>query len=126
MERPRYMTFDIKNYDSELSMMVEVGNVLAALARNDYECLFYYEDCGIYVLKFADKDRSLGTPYFAYITEDDELDLDWLREHRENENEKEGKLVPSIDELADTCDACQIDTPTAKQQSGKFDKSWKV
>ena len=109
MERPRYMTFDIKNYDSELTMMVEVGNVLAALARNDYECLFYYDDCGIYVLQFADKDRSLGSPRFAYITEDDELELDWLRNHKE-----EGETVPSIDELADTCDACQIDTPTAK------------
>lgn len=112
MEGPRYMTFDIKNYDSELTMMVEVGNVLAALARNDYECLFYYEDCGIYVLKFADKDRSLGSPRFAYITEDDEFDLDWLRERRENK--EEGETVSSIDELADTCDACQIDTPTAK------------
>lgn len=112
MEKPRYMSFDIKNYDSELTMMVEVGNVLAALVRNDYECLFRYEDCGIYVLEYADKDRSLGSPYFAYITEDDELELNWLRNHRENE--KEGRLEPSIDELADTCDACQIDTPTAK------------
>lgn len=109
MEGPRHMSFDIKNYDSELTMMVEIGNVLAALVRNDYECLFRYEDCGIYVLEFADKDRSLGSPHFAYITEDDELELNWLRNHKE-----EGETVPSIDELADTCDACQIDTPTAK------------
>lgn len=108
MERPRHMSFDIKNYDSELTMMVEVGNVLAALVRNDYECLFRYEDCGIYVLEFADKDRSLGSPYFAYITEDDELGLNWLRE-RERE---EGST--SIDELVDTYNIEEMDTPTGK------------
>ena len=30
MEERHYIAFDIKNYDSELNLMVEVGNVLAA------------------------------------------------------------------------------------------------
>ena len=82
MERPCYMSFDIRNYKNEQAMMADISTVMATLVRNDYECLFYYDDCGIYVLQYANHNRELGTPYFEYMTEDEEFELNSLREDK--------------------------------------------
>lgn len=96
MEERHYIAFDIKNYDSELNLMVEVGNVLAAFARNDYQCLFYYEDSGIYILEYARKPYTYGGPSYMLVSENE-------REMVEDKRYGNG------------CDSCEIstDSPTA-------------
>ena len=102
--KARYMSFDIQNYENETMMMLEVGNVMAALVRNGYQCLFRYEDCGIYILEYAEGNREYGAYRFMYVSPEEEEDVYFRRENPS----------ASIDDLADTCDACQIDTPTGK------------
>lgn len=93
------ITFELKNYESEQMMMLEVGSVMSALVRNDYECLFRYEDCGIYILEFLDGDKSLGADRFIVVSADEEemiinsrFDKDYLEEA-----EKEDILPEQLD-----------------------------
>lgn len=96
MEERHYIAFNIKNYDSELNLMVEVGNVLAAFARNDYQCLFYYEDSGIYILEYANKPHTYGGPSYMLVSEDE---MEMVEDKR----------------YGNGCDSCGIstDSPTA-------------
>ena len=80
-----YMTFDVKNYTSEQLMMVDVGMVMAAQTRNGYECLFRYEDCGIYVLEFLNGDKSLGADRFMVVSPEEE---EMVYDSRDNDLEE--------------------------------------
>lgn len=98
----RKMVFNVRKYNNELDMMIEVGNVMAALVRNGYECRFRYEDCGIYVLEFAySMNNDYGEPFFMLVNEEE---ADEIRYQRENPQD---------------CEACQISTPEAEN-----DESW--
>lgn len=81
-----YMIFDVKNYTSEQLMMVDVGMVMAAQARNGYECLFRYEDCGIYALEFLNGDKSLGADRFMVVSAEEE---EMVYDSRDNDFEEE-------------------------------------
>lgn len=86
MREAPYMIFDVKNYTSEQLMMVDVGMVMAAQARNGYECLFRYEDCGIYVLEFLNGDKSLGADRFMVVSAEEE---EMVYDSRDNDLEEE-------------------------------------
>lgn len=97
-----HIAFDIKNYENESMMMIEVGMIMSTLLRNGYQCLFRYEDCGIYVLEFLEEDRSWGANRFAVLTAEEEEELYFNRTHQDES--------PSIDDLVD-----DLDTPTASE-----------
>ena len=86
MREAPYMTFDVKNYTSEQLMMVDVGMVMAAQTRNGYECLFRYDDCGIYVLEFLNRDKSLGADRFMVVSPEEE---EMVYDSRDNSLEEE-------------------------------------
>ena len=96
------IVFDIKNYENESMMMIEVGMIMSTLRRNGYQCLFRYDDCGIYVLEFLDEDYSLGANRFVVLTAEEEEELYFNRTHQDES--------PSIDDLVD-----DLDTPTASE-----------
>ena len=79
MARPEYikrapntMTFCLDHYnDNEFAMMTDVSNVLKALTKNEYKCVFRYEDCGVYVLEFGYEDETLEDPSLEWIDLDE-------------------------------------------------------
>lgn len=60
MSDVRHICFDEQKYDSEAQMFKDVFKVLQILIRNEYKCSIEFEDCGIYTLRFDDKDEDIA------------------------------------------------------------------
>lgn len=54
----RTVSFDAKKYDTLEDMYKDVAKLTEILVRCDYQVRFYYEDCGIYILEYADDPMS--------------------------------------------------------------------
>ena len=68
-----YISFNIKDYENDdIMMMSDVGEMIRILVKNGYDCLFRYDDCGIYVLEYQSRNYSLGADRFLTVTADEE------------------------------------------------------
>lgn len=105
------IAFELKNYESEQMMMLEVGSVMSALVRNNYECLFRYEDCGIFVLEFLSGDKSLGADRFMVVSAEEE---EMVYDSRDNNFEEE--LSDLTNEESSTTSNFHTDTNPATAQ----------
>ena len=60
---------------------------LEILTKLGYECLFYYEDCGIYVLRFAYHNADFATGNFQFITNEEWENICYQRNNGDNTDE---------------------------------------
>lgn len=60
MNRPRYITFDISNYEDHCDMFADVAAMFRIMVANGYVCSFRYDDCGIYVLEYDYNDEQIA------------------------------------------------------------------
>ena len=81
----RTISFDQSKYHSLDEMYKDVSDLTRILVTNDYEVLFRYEDCGIYVLEYCySRDARLGTDCFETLTDDEQA---MLQEYRFNKTD---------------------------------------
>ena len=79
----RYITFDSHKYPDLNEMFKDVSAVMQTLIRNDYEVLFRYDDCNIYVLEYCDsRDSRLGGEYFVTVNDEEYEMLQDYRYHK--------------------------------------------
>lgn len=84
MAESSHISFDSDKYSTLDEMYKEVSILTQILIKNDYEVLFRYEDCGIYVLEYChSRFAELGTPSFEVCTLEE---LELLSEYRYNQN----------------------------------------
>lgn len=63
------LVFDLNNYANEGEMWKDITAVMATLSHNNYECVFRYEDCGNYWLRWAPADGKYGGPRIEFLNE---------------------------------------------------------
>lgn len=80
---PGVISFDKNLCDGDFFAMI--GKVLEILTSQGYKCLFYYEDCDIYVLQYATTE-DWGEGDFQFITPDEWENILFDREENKDEN----------------------------------------
>lgn len=82
----RYITFDSHKYPDLNEMFKDVSAMMQTLIRNDYEVLFRYDDCNIYILEYCDSCHNyLGGDRFETVTEDEyEMLQDYRYQHSDD------------------------------------------
>ena len=83
------IVFEIDKFESDTDFFNEVGQQLKILTNAGYECLFYYEDVGVYVLKYAYHNFEMGCPSFRLITSEESEDLLYSRSYKEDPAKQE-------------------------------------
>jgi len=101
------MVFNLANYDNNYNdMFKDLGGMLHILTKNHYDCRFYYEDCGIYVLEYNTMaHRGLGNPTLHWLTTEEEESLDVINNY--NEEPKIGSYNPCED--CDRNGKCEVE-----------------
>ena len=69
-----YIMFNLELYDTKKDMFCDISVMLDILTKNNYQCAFEYEDCGMYRLDFGINDPELGSPMIYWLDED-QLDV---------------------------------------------------
>ena len=67
-----------------------IASQIKILTDSKYECLVYYEDCGIYVIEFAYHDFDMGCPSHKMIAPEEYEDLLYQRTGQ-NTEDKDGE-----------------------------------
>ena len=66
------ISFDLNNYDSKEEMFSDISSLLDILTKNNYECSFNYEDCGIYILQFDFDNEEYGCSRVYWLNPEQE------------------------------------------------------
>ena len=83
-----YIVLDRKKYDREEEFWIDVSKFMDLLTKNDYDVLFRYEDCDIYVLEIATDPRmepELGEDRFIKVTAEEEEQIELSRRQAEED-----------------------------------------
>lgn len=129
------IAFDRSKYRSDEEFELAIATLLLQLTKNDYEVLFKYEDCGIYVVDYCYNPYmpELVADRYMLVTSEEEEDLLVRREAIEHpeypDNEEDDEFGCDYD-----CDNCTRDNcnepdteeeniplPTDKDCSSKSD-----
>ena len=73
----RSISFDREKYEKLEDMYKDVAKLTEILVRCEYQVRFYYEDCGIFILEYADDPTSAaryGTANW-FLCEPEEIEM---------------------------------------------------
>lgn len=73
--KPEHIAFDSAKYPNHEALFADIARVMQILTDNDYICVFYYEDSGVYVLEFNYADDDMGTALPCWMLLDDYEDF---------------------------------------------------
>lgn len=68
----KQISFSLDKYESKDEMYEDIAKAMDILTRNDYQCAFRYEDCGVYILEFDYDNAEFGTPMIYWLDSDQE------------------------------------------------------
>lgn len=81
--------FSLEFYESKDEMFIDISKVMDILTKNEYQCAFKYEDCGVYVLEFGYNNEKFGSPMIHWLDSEQEECLYTSSYIGEDENDEE-------------------------------------
>ena len=84
------ITLCMDKYKTEGDFWVTVSQLIHILTEQDYQVLFRYDDCGVYVIEIAHDQHKydFGSDRFMKVTAEEEEDILWNREKHDEEVEE--------------------------------------
>lgn len=78
-------------YKTDGEFWCEVAQLICILTKQEYQVLFRYEDCGVYVIDIAydPHKEDFGDDRFMKVTAEEEEDILWKRKKYDNEEAEE-------------------------------------
>lgn len=106
------IAFDRSKYKSDEEFKLAIATLLLQLTKNEYEVLFRYEDCGIYIVDYCYDSYipGLGADRYMLVTSEEESELLAKREaieypeYLDDEEEEDDEFGCDYD-----CDHCTRD-----------------
>lgn len=81
----KHMVLEINDYSKEEDFWNDVSNLIRILTKQNYDVLFRYEDCGVYIIEYAvNRSMEYGDERFELITQNE---YEMLINYRDNHNE---------------------------------------
>lgn len=78
----RHMALNISDYNNDTEFWKDVSDIMRILTKQNYDVLFRYEDCGIYIIEYAiSPSMEYSDERFELITQDEYEKLINYRNH---------------------------------------------